>query len=73
MIKCIMYIRDIRIRYEDLVLYFLVGFNDDQVCIYVELNKDFQILEEVVLYVKYYNEVVDYRVNFVRNDGYIIN
>lgn len=53
--------------------HFLAGLNDDQARIYVELNKDPQISEEAVLHVVHYNEVVDYRVNSTRNDGYTTN
>lgn len=68
-----MHTRDTRTRHEDLVSHFPVGLNDDQARIYVELNKDPQTLEETVLYVIHYNEVVDYRVNSARNDGYTTN
>lgn len=65
--------RNTRTRREDLVSHFLAGLNDDQARIYVELNKDPQTLDEAVLHVVHYNEVVYYKVTATRNDGNTTN
>ena len=53
--------REAETRQEDLVSHFLAGLSDNQARIYVELNKDPQTIDEAVLHVVHYDEVIGYR------------
>jgi hypothetical protein len=53
--------RDASTRREDLVTHFLAGLINEQARIHVELNKDPQTIDEAVIQVVHYNDIVDYK------------